>query len=89
VATYIDQRADEEQTKALAAIFSGAAGGPMAAFTPLISKNLAVSKLRQVRDRHIGVETPGAVNARGIGRGWNQPRLGSNPAMISRGTRRP
>jgi hypothetical protein len=45
VATYIDQRADDEQTEALAAIFSGAAGGPMAAFTPLISSNLGVSKV--------------------------------------------
>jgi hypothetical protein len=45
VATYIDQRADDKQTEALAAIFSGAAGGPMAAFTPLISKNLGVKKV--------------------------------------------
>ena len=44
VATYIDERADDAQTEALAAIFSGAAGGPMAAFTPLISKNLGVSE---------------------------------------------
>ena len=29
---YIDQRADDERTEALAAIFTGAAGGPMAAF---------------------------------------------------------
>jgi hypothetical protein len=35
-ATYIDEHADNVQTEALAAIFSGAAGGPMAAFTPLI-----------------------------------------------------
>src|SRR5581483_11616146 len=35
VATYIDQRAGREQTEALAAIFSGSAGGPMAAFAPL------------------------------------------------------
>jgi len=44
-ATYIDQRADDAQTDALAAIFSGAAGGPMAAFTPLISRNLGASKV--------------------------------------------
>jgi hypothetical protein len=44
-ATYIDERANDEQTEALTAIFSGAAGGPMAAFTPLISKNLGVSKV--------------------------------------------
>ncbi len=45
MATYIDERADDAQTEALAAIFTGAAGGPMAAFTPLISKNLGVSKV--------------------------------------------
>jgi len=45
MATYVDQRADDAQTDALAAIFSGAAGGPMAAFTPLISRNLGVSKV--------------------------------------------
>jgi len=45
VATYIDQRADDAQTQALATIFSGAAGGPMAAFTPLISRSLGVSKV--------------------------------------------
>ncbi len=44
-ATYIDERADDAQTEALTAIFSGAAGGPMAAFTPLIGKNLGVSKV--------------------------------------------
>jgi hypothetical protein len=45
IATYIDERANDEQTEALTAIFTGAAGGPMAAFTPLISKNLGVSKV--------------------------------------------
>src|SRR5499426_3359828 len=30
-AAYIDERADDEQTEALGAIFTGAAGGPMAA----------------------------------------------------------
>ena len=45
VATYIDQRADDKQTEALGAIFTGAAGGPMAAFGPLISTNLGVSKV--------------------------------------------
>lgn len=44
-ATYVDERASDEQTEALTAIFTGAAGGPMAAFIPLISKNLGVSKV--------------------------------------------
>ena len=45
IAAYIDQRADDKQTEALGAIFTGAAGGPMAAFTPLISTNLGVRKV--------------------------------------------
>jgi hypothetical protein len=45
VGAYIDKRADEKQTEALGAIFTGSAGGPMAAFAPLISKNLGVKKV--------------------------------------------
>ena len=43
IAAYVDERADERQADALGAIFSGAAGGPMAAFSPLISTNLGVT----------------------------------------------
>jgi hypothetical protein len=43
-ATYVDERADDRQTEALAAIFGGAAGGPMAAFAPLFGKSLGVKK---------------------------------------------
>jgi hypothetical protein len=39
VGAYIDQRADDKQTEALGAIFTGAAGGPMAAFAPLVEIN--------------------------------------------------
>jgi hypothetical protein len=46
VAAYIDERADDKQTEALGAIFTGAAGGPMAAFAPLIGKNLGVKRSR-------------------------------------------
>ena len=45
VAAYIDQRASDKQTEALGAIFTGAAGGPMAQLAPLIGKNLGVSKV--------------------------------------------
>ena len=38
VAAYIDERADDKQTEALGAIFTGAAGGHMAHFAPLICK---------------------------------------------------
>src|SRR4030095_3983414 len=44
VAAYIDERADDKQTEALGAIFTGAAGGPMANFAPLIAKTLGVNK---------------------------------------------
>ena len=45
VAAYIDQRASDKQTEALGAIFTGAAGGPMAQLAPLISKNLGAKKV--------------------------------------------
>jgi hypothetical protein len=44
-AAYIDERADDKQTEALGAIFTGAAGGPMAAFAPLIGNNLGAKKV--------------------------------------------
>jgi hypothetical protein len=44
LAAYIDERADEQQTAALGAIFSGAEGGPIAAFAPLVGKHLGVKK---------------------------------------------
>jgi len=65
VATYVDQRADDAQTDALAAIFSGAAGGPMAAFTPLISRNLGVSKVPitfRIDGRTRSAEIPGILH---------------------------
>ena len=45
VAAYIDERADDQQTAALGAIFTGAEGGPMAAFAPLIATSLGVKKV--------------------------------------------
>ena len=43
-AAYLDERADDRQTEALGAIFTGAEGGPMAAFAPLIATQLGVTK---------------------------------------------
>jgi hypothetical protein len=45
LAAYIDERANDEQTAALGAIFSGAEGGPMAAFAPLVGTHLGVKKV--------------------------------------------
>ncbi|WP_159351054.1 DUF1326 domain-containing protein [Roseomonas harenae] len=45
LAAYIDERADDRQSAALEAIFGGAEGGPMAAFTPLVGTHLGVRKV--------------------------------------------
>lgn len=45
VALYLDERANEQQRQAIQAIFTGAAGGPIAALTPLISTVLGVKAL--------------------------------------------
>src|SRR3954469_5116663 len=45
LAAYIDERADEQQTTALGAIFGGAEGGPMAAFAPLVGTHLGAKKV--------------------------------------------
>src|SRR5271166_6967980 len=45
LAAYVDERADEKQTAALAAIFGGGEGGPIAAFAPLVGKHLGVKKV--------------------------------------------
>jgi hypothetical protein len=79
VAAYIDQRADDKQTEALGAIFTGAAGGPMAAFAPLIAKNLGVKKVpityrvdgkeaiggNPERPAHVGRSTTNRASERG------------------------
>ena len=65
VAAYIDERADNEQTEALGAIFTGAAGGPMAAFAPLIGKDLGMKKVPityRVEGKTRSAEIPGILN---------------------------
>ena len=65
IATYIDQRANDEQTDALSAIFTGAAGGPMAAFAPLISTNLGSSKVPiafRIDGKTRAAEIPGVLH---------------------------
>jgi hypothetical protein len=41
----IDEAASDEQTEALGAVFSGAAGGPMAALSGLVGEQLGVERL--------------------------------------------
>ncbi|WP_430699296.1 DUF1326 domain-containing protein [Mesorhizobium humile] len=63
-AAYIDDRADDPQTEALGAIFTGAAGGPMAAFAPMISTNLGAKKVPiryQVNDKKRSAEVAGVM----------------------------
>ncbi len=64
VAAYIDERADEPQTAALGAIFTGADGGPMAAFAPLIGTQLGVKKAAiryAIAGKTRSVEIPGIM----------------------------
>ncbi len=65
VAAYIDERADEKQTAALGAIFTGAAGGPMAALAPLIGKVLGVKKVPityRIDGKKRSAEIPGILH---------------------------
>jgi hypothetical protein len=64
VAAYFDERADDRQTAALGAIFTGAEGGPMAAFAPLIGQQLGVKKVPiryAVQGKTRSVEIPGIM----------------------------
>ncbi|HET8599774.1 MAG TPA: DUF1326 domain-containing protein [Segeticoccus sp.] len=45
VALFVDGRADDRQADALVSVFSGAAGGPMAALAPLIGNVLGVERV--------------------------------------------
>ena len=63
-AAYIDERADDEQTAALGAIFTGVEGGPMAAFAPLISTQLGVKKVPirySIQGKRRSAEIPGIM----------------------------
>lgn len=64
VAAYIDERADDRQTAALGAIFTGAEGGPMAAFAPLVGTQLGLKKVPisyTLRGTSRSVEIPGIM----------------------------
>ncbi len=64
-AIYLDERADERQQQGLQAIFTGAAGGPMASLAPLISQVLGI-KTAPITFRKEGhnrsLEIPGMAN---------------------------
>ena len=63
-AAYIDERADDQQTAALGAIFTGVEGGPMAAFAPLISTQLGVKKVPirySIQGKRRSAEIPGIM----------------------------
>ena len=65
LAAYVDARADERQTEALGAIFSGAAGGPMAIFAPLVGQNLGARKVAidyAVKGKSRTVAIPGVLS---------------------------
>src|SRR5215468_2015100 len=65
LAAYVDERANDQQTEALGAIFGGAAGGPMAIFAPLVGKNLGARKVAikyAVNGKTRAVEIPGVMH---------------------------
>jgi hypothetical protein len=65
LAVYIDERADDQQTDALGAIFSGAEGGPMAAFAPLVGQMLGVKKVPikySIQGKTRAAEIPGIMH---------------------------
>jgi hypothetical protein len=65
VGAYIDERANDKQTEALGAIFTGAAGGPMAAFAPLIANNLGAKKVPisyRIQGKRRSAEIPGILH---------------------------
>jgi hypothetical protein len=65
VAAYIDQRANDKQTEALSAIFTGAAGGPMAHLAPLIGNNLGAAKVPityRIDGKRRSAEIPGTLH---------------------------
>jgi hypothetical protein len=64
LAAYVDERADDRQTEALAAIFSGAEGGPMAAFAPLVGTHLGLKKTAityTIKGKSRSAEIPGIM----------------------------
>ncbi|MBN9511003.1 MAG: DUF1326 domain-containing protein [Alphaproteobacteria bacterium] len=66
VGAYIDERADDRQQEALGAIFGGAAGGPMAAFAPLIEENLGAKRAAiayRIEGKRRSAEIPGILSA--------------------------
>jgi hypothetical protein len=64
-AAYLDERADDRQSEALGAIFTGAAGGPMGAFAPFITTMLGVKKVPiayRADGKKRSVEIPGVMS---------------------------
>ena len=62
---YIDERADDQQTAALGAIFGGAEGGQMAAFAPFVGQHLGAKKVPinyVINGKARSVEIPGIMH---------------------------
>jgi hypothetical protein len=71
VAAYIDQRADDKQTEALGAIFTGAAGGPMAALAPRRRRYREMGQGDQVRGHQARIACdPTTVHKSPLGESW-------------------
>lgn len=65
LAAYVDERATDQQTAALGAIFGGTEGGPMAVLAPLVGKHLGVKKVAikyAVKGKARSAEIPGIMH---------------------------
>ena len=65
VALYVDERANQQQSEAIQAIFSGAAGGTMGGFAPLIGEVLGVKNVPisySVEGKRHALEIPGIMS---------------------------
>jgi hypothetical protein len=91
VALYVDKRADEVQSEALMGIFSGQAGGHIAALGPLISEVLgarpaAISLNASGGDFSLSVDGLGSAEAQAIeGQGGGAVTVAGHPLAVSPG----
>jgi hypothetical protein len=84
VALYVDERADQKQQEAIQAIFSGAAGGTMGSFAPLIGEVLGIKSAPitySVSGKRRSVEIPGFMT---MAVGPVPSAMGEDAEMVAR-----
>jgi len=88
VALYVDERANQNQQDALAQIFSGQAGGPLAALAPLIGEVLGVKAApieyrSEGKQRRLRLGDVGAAEVEGLpGQDGGEVTIGNHPVTV-------